>query len=128
MIVAKELEPSYPQGLGVMLQDEIAAILGTGYNKFFTSEINGLAKIKGPRVDILSVISVNSGRGHFKEFIENLKTIYKQIYIWEIWNDDLMAALKRYDFVDTETIEDDGEKLTGLVWQLPDVHKSEDQS
>ena len=100
--------------------DQIGIMLGFGekaYRRFTTKEgVGGLAKWKDGRLDILAIHTDDEGKGHLRDFIARSKQEFDTICIWEIWNANLAAALKRYGFEDETEIQGDGETLTGMRW------------
>jgi hypothetical protein len=96
-----------------------ALFLDTRFEPFTapTFGIHGLARITGPKIEIIAVAADVPGVGCFRDWIKNLKTEFQEIYIWEVWNDFLPAVLARYGFepicmLDTYT----AEVLEGFKW------------
>ncbi len=86
--------------------DPIGELLGTGFNRFRSDcfKLDGLARVKGPRLDILAVISDKPGEGNFRKFIIACKRQYVAISIWEIQNPWVAKVLKRYGFKEVAEI------------------------
>lgn len=105
----------FAQGLGELMPDQISIMLGTGYFRFEAQGIHGLVKVDNCRLDILAVSATQPGTGQFRRFMDNMKNLYTQIYVWEVWNDNLAAALGRYGF-EPITEAHDGEQLDGFLW------------
>lgn len=98
-------------------RDEIADQLGTGYMRFWSKAgVHGLAKMVGVAdLHLLAVSATAPGTGQFRDFIGRCKAEAQNIYIWELWSEELVPILARYGFVPCETVER-GEKLTGMRW------------
>jgi hypothetical protein len=91
----------------------------TGYIHFITPQgVDGLVKVRAPRLDILFIGTSHPGSGQFRHFIKQAKTEFDTICIWEIWSDLLMIILPRYGFEPTTDVQD-GVHLTGFRWDKP---------
>jgi hypothetical protein len=93
-------------------------MLGTGYCNFEADcGCCGLAKEtdEGKTLQLLAVVATLPGTGQFRKFVELAKKNYTTICVWEIWNEDLTAALVRYGFV-SHSQDEDGEHLEGMKW------------
>lgn len=102
--------------LGNTRPDPAGVILDTGYLQFCSPVgIDGLCKVTDNRLDVLAVIAIRTGKGHFRKFIRQAKLEYSTICVWEIWNPFLDGVLSRYGFVAREE-EQDGETVTGWRW------------
>lgn len=101
--------------------DFAGQILGTGYQQFFSrSGIDGLARVRENTIELLAMVSNDPGKGQFRNFIAALKKQYDAIYVWVIWNEDLIPVLERYGFETatlTEEIQGVVETVTGMKWQ-----------
>ncbi len=102
--------------LGVTKPHWSGQILGTRFECFeSTTGLDGLAKIKGSRLDLLAVVSKRDGA--FRNFIARAKTEFTTVCIWEVWNNELPAVLKRYGFQEVAQIDEDTfENLTCWRW------------
>jgi hypothetical protein len=98
-------------------KDEASELLGTGYYRFHsTAGVHGLARIVGVAdLHLLAVQAIAPGTGQFREFMKRCQTGFQNIWVWELWSEELPAILTRYGFVACETVER-GEKLTGMRW------------
>lgn len=109
----------FANAFGQMIPDPVGQILGTGYMRFGTTEVCGLARVSGPfgqRADILAIDSTTRGTGQVHRFFNNLKKIYGEIYVWEVRNLNLAEALKRYGFNEKTEVQD-GEPMRGFYWR-----------
>ena len=91
--------------------------LQRAFYEFSTERICGLVKVLGDRIEILAVAALEPGKGHFGEFLEDLRGSYAEIIFWAMMNDRLERSLRRQGFVGIAGIEEDGSILTGLVWR-----------
>ena len=105
----------FAQVFGQMNPDPIGTMLNTGYHRFAAGGVDGLARVEGSRADILALNARNPGTGQVRALIKNCQKIYAEIYMWEVWNSALAAALARYGFTETTEIQD-GEESTGYKW------------
>jgi hypothetical protein len=97
--------------------DPAGQILGTGMQRFTTAiGVDGLATVNADRLDILAVVSVWPGKGHFRNFIDQCKKRFNVICVWEVWNPQLVAALGRYGFTPETDIAPWGETVKGYRW------------
>jgi hypothetical protein len=102
--------------LGKLTVDPVGEALGTGFGRFVSPlGVDGLVKVRSPRLDILFVGTSQPGTGQFRRFIAQAKTEFDIICIWEIWNDQLKTVLPRYGFLPATDFQD-GEQLTGFRW------------
>ena len=92
----------------------------SGFGEFSTGRIMGLVRVLGERIEILAVIAVESGRGHFSAFLEELRGAYDEVVFWEVMNRRLERKLRRQGFVGLAGIEE-GSVHTGLAWRRSDV-------
>lgn len=77
--------------------------------------VDGLVKVRLPRLDILAIGSSHPGSGQFRRFIVQAKTEFDTICVWEVWNPLLKAVLPRYGFVPaTDFFE--GSQVSGFRW------------
>jgi hypothetical protein len=98
--------------------DPAGAILRTGYNQFETAiGISGLAKTVDGELHVLAVVAESPGSGQFRRFVVEAKKRFPSIYFWEDWNPAVAPMLIRYDFVPCDSIESDGERLSGWKWK-----------
>lgn len=112
--------------LGILDDDPIALVLGTGYMRFSSpSGIDGLAKRDGTRLDILAVIATKPGTGQFRKFISRCKVRFETVCVWHDFNPQIGEALARYGFHPETDIAADGETLTGWRWDALADHGSE---
>ena len=108
----------WPAMMGPHRLDDVALILGTGYDRFGApSGIDGLARVRGDHLELLAVFARQPGRGQLREFIRQAKGVFQVIHVWEIWNADLGATLLRYGFTPDEQVESCGEHVRGLRWE-----------
>jgi len=105
--------------LGKIKPDPVGVLLGTGYFRFISPlGVDGLVKVRQPRLDILFVGTSHPGTGQFRRLIAQAKTEFDIICIWEIWNPLLKIVLPRYDFKpDIDFV--NGEHLAGFRWDKP---------
>lgn len=104
--------------LGVITPDQVAVALDTGFSRFSGSfGIDGLASESGTQVDFLAVVSNQPGCGNFRRFIEACKENYTAINIWEVWNEDLEAALLRYGFRKEKRPDKFGDVCDVMEWR-----------
>ena len=87
-----------------------------GFSHFGTETIVGLTKVSGDRIEFLALVALEPGRGHFTAFLEDLRAAYREIVVWEIWNERLEAMLRRQGFVTLVGIER-GEINRGVAWR-----------
>jgi hypothetical protein len=105
--------------LGKLTVDPVGEALGTGYVRFVSPlGVDGLVKVRSPRLDILFIGTSHPGTGQFRRFIQQAKTEFDIICIWEIWSDQLKIVLPRYSFLPATDFQD-GEQLTGYRWNKP---------
>lgn len=105
--------------VGLLLPDDNAIALGTGYSKFRTSyfKMDGLCKVDGRKIEFLVVATDDPGQGHFRKFVDQLKLHYHEIYIWLDWNPELGPILQRYAFTRVTSKDSDGSVIKGWVWK-----------
>src|SRR5688572_33077484 len=83
--------------------DKIGVMLGTGYMNFrHSSGIHGLAKAGGFGLYLLVVYADDPGTGQLSAFMKAAKESFKYIVVFEVWNPDLEAILKKWEFVFNE--------------------------
>lgn len=101
--------------LGELTLDPVSQVLGTGYLRFQSpTGIDGLAKVKENRLDLLAFNALVPGVGQFRRFIGRCKREYETICIWEVWNPWLHEVLQRYGFrAYSEVDRDTDERLEG---------------
>ncbi len=88
----------------------------SGFYEFSTGRVMGLTKVLGQRIEFLAVASTEPGRGHFSEFLEELRGSYREIIVWELMNDRFEESLRRQGFVGLIRLWL-GESIGGLVWR-----------
>jgi hypothetical protein len=104
--------------LGLRRPHHLNALLGTGYDEFESpAGIVGLAKEEDDTLHLLALHSGNPGHGQLRELIAQAKRQYRRICVWEIWNEWLPGVLERYGFEPSRIQTQDGELLTGMVWE-----------
>lgn len=112
------------KSIGQLSPCKYAEVFGTGYSEFKSPHgIDGLVKITGTQVDLLSVIATKEGSGYFRSFIIALKSEANVINVWAIHNDRLADVLTRYGFVpvrDIFWVKDRNEWLDGMQWVNPE--------
>lgn len=115
------MKPLQPFVLGENIEpDWMAQILGTGYMEFHAPcGIDGLAKEREDRLDVLCVFAQTVGTGQFREFIRRAQAQYRTVCIWEDWNPIIGLALARYGFAMEIEIQGDGEIIHGWRWDSP---------
>lgn len=103
--------------LGKTAPDPIGVALGTGYSKFQSPlGLDGLYKIKEGSLHLLAVVATQPGTGQFRKFIEQAKTEFPAICIWEVHPESVLnATLPRYKFVPALDIQI-GEFIHGFRW------------
>jgi hypothetical protein len=90
---------------------------GNGFHNFKTPQgVRGLARHNEDRLDILSVVIDDFGKGKFRDFVTAQKTQFKTICIWEIRRPWLIDVLKRYGFTPELEAFGNGEILAGMRW------------
>ena len=101
--------------LGQINRDPVNEILMTGYSRFESpTGIDGLAKERGDRLDLLAFNALIPGTGQFRRFIQRCKSEYETVCIWEVWNPMLHEVLPRYGFrAYSERDRDTGAPLEG---------------
>lgn len=105
--------------LGHITPDPVGEALGTGYAKFVSPlGVDGLVKVRHPRLDLLVVATTRPGTGQFRAFIAQAKTEFDTICIWLIWHPLLKTVLPRYGFVPATDFQE-GSQLTGFRWDKP---------
>ncbi len=82
---------------------------------FKTMGMDGLWYSTGAHLEILAVFSSQPGTGQFRRFIREMQYRHESVSVWEIWNENLFAALVRYGFKPCG-LKRDGETLAGLRW------------
>ncbi len=98
-------------------KDEVADMLGTGYQRFVSDAgVHGLCKVGDKELHILAISAIRPGSGQFRKFMALCKAELGALYFWEVWNTRLAETLARHEFVACDTVER-GEKLTGMVWR-----------
>lgn len=101
-----------------MCETQIGNLLGTGYQAFVSrSGITGLAKVEPAHIEVLAVHALIPGTGQFRDFIAGLKKEFPVISVYEIWNEQVSAALTRYGFKPVSFVTTWGEPVTGMRWQ-----------
>lgn len=109
------------KALGKLEPDPVGQILRTQMMRFQSPlQIDGLCRVKGKSVELLAVLSPDDGKGHFRNFIQALKTEADSIRVMHINNPQLKAALHRYgfsDYEDVESIQGEIEFVTGMEWK-----------
>lgn len=107
--------------LGKTEPDPAGEILGTGYMRFQNPKgVGGLAKWTDERLDILAVHSMVEGKGMFKKFVHDAKSLWKTICVWHDWNPLIGEALAKYGFKREVEIDGRGEILEGWRWDAED--------
>lgn len=71
---------------------------GSPFRRFDQDGVDGLAWVRGSRIDVLAVISQKPGRGAFRAFIKECKAHHKTVCFWHEINPDLGAILTHYGF------------------------------
>lgn len=85
--------------LGHTTEDPISVALETGYRRFYSPfGVEGLARVQGPKLEILAIAATLPHQGLFRAFITKAKEEFQIICIWEVWNEFLPAVLVRYGF------------------------------
>lgn len=70
-----------------------------GYMHFRTRfGLEGLARVIGTDLELLSVNATKPGTGQFRNFIVEAKTRFSSVTLWSIMNDEMMPILARYGF------------------------------
>lgn len=72
--------------------------LGTGFDRFNWRDglVVGAAQVTGDmELNVLFVGSKEEGRGHFKEFLADMRLHYRTVSIFEVWNERLAGYLTR---------------------------------
>ena len=102
--------------LGVITIDPIGLVLNTGFNKFSSCVgVDGLAKWDETTLELLSVVANQPGTGQFRQFMDQCRSFFQTIIVWEVWNDALAKALIRYGFSPHNSFRDE-EILNGYKW------------
>ena len=102
--------------LGKLTVDPVGEKLGTGFGRFVSPlGVDGLVKVRSPRLDILFIGTSHPGTGQFRRFIQQAKTEFDIICIWEVWSPILKIVLPRYGFLPATDFVN-GESLTGFRW------------
>ncbi len=89
-----------------------------GFFSFETDTMAGLTRVSGDRVEFLSLLARERGRGHFEQFLKDLRGVYHEIVVWELVNPRFERWLRRRKFVSIGRIEK-GELILGVVWRRP---------
>jgi hypothetical protein len=104
--------------LGLIEEFWASRLLNLPTRKFDSSfGIDGLAVWTDERLDLIAVNAKVHGKGSFRKFVRACKNHWKEIHVWEIWNEFLPDALTRYGFLWTRE-EFNGDELEGMVWRL----------
>jgi len=117
-----DMEPPCAQSLPMSLfvsitPDPVSLVLGTGYHRFKAiNGLEGLAKVRDHRLDILAVVNDTGRPGLFRQFIRQAKVVFLTICVWAIENPAVYEALIRYGFTPETEIGFDGVPLHGLRW------------
>lgn len=98
--------------------DPIGQLLGTGYDRFESKcGIDGLAKEKDNRLDVLAVHANKPGKGQFRAFIALCKKHYQTVCVWDIFNPVVEQALTKYGFTEAHEVDGmTGEAMIGMRW------------
>ena len=109
---------SLPMSLFVSITpDPVSLVLGTGYHRFKAiNGLEGLAKVRDHRLDILAMVNDTGRPGLFRQFIRQAKVVFPTICVWAIENPAVHDALIRYGFTPETEIGFDGVPLHGLRW------------
>lgn len=94
-------------------------VFPTEFREFNTPTMNGLAKITGSSIEIMSVYSRHPNKGHFREFVDDLKRNYTRIRFWALLNEDLVGTLSRYGFSSGADVDEYGEMTDLMDWKDP---------
>ena len=106
-----EISPQHP------VVGKLSRYRESGFWEFSTDRMMGLTRVLGDRVEVLVVVALEPGKGHFTEFLEDLRGSYREVIFWAMMNDRLERSLLRQGFHGVAMIDDDGRILTGLVWR-----------
>jgi hypothetical protein len=114
--------PKSSAGLGIITPDPMVKMLGPGCMRFASPfGIKGAARESANRVDLLAVVSDEEGTGHFRAFIRHCQANYDTICVWEVWNDTLRAALRRYGFQPALESDQFDELFRGWRWDRSEL-------
>lgn len=105
--------------LGKCWPDAIGRAMRTGYHRFARKDgVGGLAKTStdGKRVNVLAVESGSPGQGNFRQFIDDLKRAYKEVFVWSVWNPLVMEKLLKYGFARVARLDSDGSAEFCMGW------------
>lgn len=93
------------------------AFADTGFRSFRTKDgMNGLAMVKGTRLELLAVVSPIEGAGFFSRFMKQAKEEFTEIAVWDIFEPRMHAILGKWGFKPAQRVDDDG--LTeGYEWR-----------
>lgn len=81
--------------------------------------VDGLARVRGNRLEILAVISVEEGKGHFRDFVSACQQRYVGIRFWALMNPELEKALTRYGFYGGNDVDEFGDVVDVMDWTAP---------
>jgi hypothetical protein len=95
------------------------AMFTTKFGTFDTGRIHGLAWVSpdGKAVEIMAIVSRKQGKGHFRDFIRELKERYQVIRFLALLNRELVGKLLEYDFVQGMDVDEYGDKAEVMDWR-----------
>ena len=109
--------PKSSTGLGIMTPDPLCKMLGAGYMRFASPfGIRGVARESANRVDFVVVVLDQEDKNHFRAFIRHCQAAYHTICVWEVWNDAIIAGLRRYGFQQALKTEQFDKVFRGWRW------------
>lgn len=94
---------------GILFQD----FPGCDLSRFAWEGVQGVCTSKGRVIEIITIWSMNDGKGKLREFIQLLKKHYDEIAVFGIVEPILEGALGRYNFVNLNT------SPLSMRWQSP---------
>jgi hypothetical protein len=84
--------------IGKLKPDPVGQYLGTGFEKFNTGTVVGLARVREECLEILAIATVPRRRGHLRGFVRAAQKSYRAIRFLDVFNPQLDQALARYGF------------------------------
>jgi hypothetical protein len=98
-----------------------AALFGdtsSPFDEFETATMQGLAWVRGDRLDILAIGAKTPGRGDCGRFLAACMKAYQTIVVWDVLNSDLAQMLERRGFVNDWQY-DGGASQPVMIWRAP---------
>lgn len=80
--------------------------------------MQGLARVRGGTLDILSIFAKRPGRGHCSAFIADAKAHYERIRFLHVMNNHMARILDKRGFV-RGVLYEDGEMIATFEWKRP---------